>query len=299
MKAVITGGTGLVGTELAKTLLKAGYAVNVFTRSPKASPTEGLHYLAWPADEQGREAVREADVVFNLAGAPVAQRWSEKAKAEIQNSRIDTTADLVDLLVDSRAVLVSASAIGLYPNQPYESVEETKPAGGFLSDVVVAWEAASMKATKNGTRVVCLRIGLVLSKDGGALERLLPIFKLGLGSPVGSGKHWQSWIHINDLVDAMRFAAENSTMSGVYNAVSPNPVTNRELSKALANALGKPFFLPPVPAFMLKLLFGKMSEIVLASQKVSSRKMETNGFTFQHETIQSAMNALFKTSSKS
>ncbi len=298
MKAVITGGTGLVGSELTRTLLAAGYTVDVFSRSPKTGNSEGLRYLAWPADAQGRAAVREADVVFNLAGAPVAQRWTAQAKSEILNSRVDTTEAIVELLSESKAVLVSASAIGLYPDQTYESNEDTKPTGGFLSDVVVAWEEAALKAAKSGTRVVCLRIGLVLSPDGGALERLIPLFKLGLGSPVGNGKHWQSWIHIQDLVEIMRFAAEHATMTGVYNAVAPNPVTNRELSKSLAKALKKPFFLPAVPSFMLKLLFGQMSQIVLASQKVSSRKLETNGFSFEYETIQSAMNALFKPSSK-
>lgn len=298
MKAVITGGTGLVGSALTHNLLEAGYQVDVFSRSPKSTPTNGLRFLAWPADAEGRSAIQGADIVFNLAGAPVAQKWTAGAKEAILNSRVDTTEAIVQLMKGSKAVLVSASAIGLYPDQTFESTEETSPASGFLSDVVVAWEKAALQAAKQGTRVVCLRIGLVLSPDGGALERLIPLFKIGLGSAVGSGKHWQSWIHLDDLVAALRFAAEHSTMSGIYNAVAPNPVSNTELSKALAKAMKKPFFLPPVPAFMLKLLIGEMSQIVLASQKVSSRKFETNGFTFKYPNVESAMTALFNTESE-
>lgn len=293
MKAVITGGTGLVGSHLTQTLMEAGYAVDIFTRSKRSSTREKLRYLAWPADDEGRKAVLQADVVFNLAGAPVAQRWTAQSKQEILDSRVDTTNAIVDLLQGSKAVLVSASAIGLYPDHEFESSESTSPSRGFLSDVVLAWEAAAIEAQKNGTRVVCLRIGLVLAKDGGALDRLTPLFKLGLGSAVGNGKHWQSWIHVEDLARVMQFAAENTTISGIYNAVAPNPVSNQTLSRAMAKAMKKPFFLPPVPGFMLRLIFGDMSQVILASQKVSSKKIETNGFTFKYPTIDSAMKAIF------
>ncbi len=292
MKAVVTGGTGLVGSRLISALQKEGYAVTVFSRS--ANPRKGITVLPWPLTAEGKQAVAEASVVFNLAGAPVAQRWTEKARNEILESRTGTTDALVNALTGSDTVLISASAIGLYPEGNQELSEDNKPAQGFLANVVQAWEASAMRGTENGHRVVCLRIGLVLSPDGGALAKLLPLFKFGLGSPVGDGSHWQSWIHIDDLVAMMVFAAKNSTMSGAYNAVSPEPVSNKRLSKALAKALRKPFFLPPVPAFVLRLVFGRMSSIVLASQRVSSQRIRTAGFTFAHPTVEEAMHDLFK-----
>jgi uncharacterized protein (TIGR01777 family) len=292
MKAVITGGTGLVGKKLINALHKEGYDVTVFSRSAK--PMHGVTVQPWPLNPDGRKALTEAHVVFNLAGAPVAQRWSEHAKREILESRTDTTDAVVNALSNRETVLVSASAIGLYAEGDQEWSEAAKPASGFLADVVKAWETSAMRATENGHRVVCLRIGLVLSPDGGALGKLLPLFKLGLGSAVGDGSHWQSWIHIDDLVAMMLFAAKNGTMNGAYNAVAPHPVSNKTLSKALAKALKKPFFLPPVPAFVLKMFFGRMSSIVLASQRVSSQRIRTAGFTFAHPTVDEAMSNLFK-----
>lgn len=292
MKAVITGGTGLVGSRLITALQKEGYAVTVFSRSAKSK--NGVTVLPWPLNAEGRKAVAEASVVFNLAGAPVAQRWTEKARKEILESRTDTTDEIVAAMTGKDTVLVSASAIGLYPESDQELTEDSKPAQGFLAGVVKQWEASAQRATENGHRVVCLRIGLVLSPDGGALGKLLPLFKLGLGSAVGDGNHWQSWIHIDDLVAMMVFAAKNGTMNGAYNAVAPTPVSNKALSKALAKALGKPFFLPPVPAFMLRLVFGRMSSIVLASQRVSSQRIRTAGFSFAHPTVEEAMRDLFR-----
>ncbi len=303
MKALITGGTGLVGTKLTQALVDRGYHVGVFTRNPNIATTGAtthgrISLLAWPPDEQGKQQLSEADVVFNLAGAPVAQRWTKAAKQHILNSRIETTDCVVANMTNAKTVLVSASAIGIYPEGDEWVYEDHAPASGFLSDVVRLWEQSALCASESGHRVVCLRIGLVLAAEGGALSKLTPLFNAGLGSAVGTGKHWQSWVHIDDLVRGFIFAAENATMAGVYNAVSPHPVTNKVLSKALAQALGKPFFLPPVPGFALRLLFGKMSRVILASQKVGARRLLTAGFTFQYETISSAMNSLFAPSTQ-
>lgn len=291
MKAVITGGTGLVGKKLVALLRQKGYAVTVLSRSPRR--IEGVNVLPWPLDAEGRRAVAEASVVFNLAGAPVAQRWTKDAQAEILNSRVETTDSIVNALTHPETVLVSASAIGIYPESDSALSEDSKPAQGFLAEVVKAWEASAFRAGTHGNRVVALRIGLVLSPDGGAVGRLLPLFRLGLGSAVGDGKHWQSWIHIDDLAAMMVFAAENGTMNGSYNAVAPNPVSNKDLSKALARALGKPFFLPAVPAFVLGLVFGRMSSIILASQRISAQRIQTAGFNFAYPRIEEAMKNLF------
>lgn len=294
MKAVITGGTGLVGQKLTTKLLNEGYRVSVFTRSGGgvSDRHSDLSFFRWPMDERGRSALRDADVVFNLAGAPVAQRWNKQARASILNSRVETTETVVSGL-SQNCILVSASAIGIYSTGDEWLTEDAPAATGFLPQVVKQWEDAAMNAKNNGNRVVCARIGLVLSPDGGAMERLLPLFRFGLGSAVGNGKHWQSWIHIDDLVELLYFASVNGTMHGVYNAVAPKPVSNKVLSKALAKALKKPFFLPPVPGFILRLIFGAMSSIVLASHKVSSKRVETVGFNFQYREINGAMQALF------
>ncbi len=294
MKVAISGGTGLIGKKLVEKLLHEGHEVTVLTRNPRVSKEEGLRFIAWPADADGRKYITTADVVFNLAGEPVAQRWTEKAKEKILSSRLDTTDALVEIIDPQRTALISASAIGLYPEGDNFSTEDTSPDEGFLSHVVQAWENSALEHASQGGRVVCVRIGLVLSEDGGALAKLLPIFKLGLGSPVGTGKHWQSWIHIDDLVNLFYFAATNSTMRGCYNGVSPHPVDNRTLSASMAKALKRPFFFPPVPGFVLRLMFGKMSSVILSSQRVSSKRVETVGFKFRFPHVQEAMNDLFR-----
>ena len=293
MKVVITGGTGLVGSRLISRLRADGHQVGVFSRSTRAS-VNGVEYLTWPADARGRQAVAEADVIFNLAGAPVAQRWSKAAKELILSSRVDVTAALVAMMHPNRKqILVSASAVGIYPEGDAVMDENTPPAQNFLADVVKAWEHEANHAASAGHRVVCLRIGLVLAPEGGALAKLLPVFKLGLGSPVGTGTHWQSWIHIDDLVNLFVFAAQNGTMSGAYNAVAPQPVTNRTLSHELAKTLGRPFFFPPVPAFVLKLIFGEMAQVILASQRVNNVRVNTAGFTYKYPEITGALRQLF------
>jgi hypothetical protein len=298
MNALISGGTGLVGTELTKQLLAAGHHVTILSRSaslPAAlSGAKAPDVSVWdPAKgEIDLDVVAQSHVIFNLAGASVSERWTSSHKEAIYQSRYDSTSTLVKAIsaMDDK-ILVSASAIGIYPSKDDWSTESTLPDEGFLSEVVQMWEDEALRATQDGHRVVCLRIGLVLSERGGALDRLLPIFKTGFGSPVGSGKHWQSWIHIEDLAKMFIYAAEND-LNGVYNAVAPEPVTNKVFSKSIAKALGKPFFMPNVPAFMLKLLFGEMSQIVLASNRVKSEKIEKAGFSFRFKAIDAAMNDL-------
>ncbi len=299
MKAIISGGSGLVGTALTRQLLEKGHQVTHLSRSPglpavwkNGVKTPDVSVWDPAKGEIDTSVVKEADVIFNLAGASVSNRWTDAHKKAIYKSRRDSTRTLVNALpADSPKTFISASAIGIYADSQELVTEQTPPDSGFLADVVRMWEEEALKASQRGHRVACLRIGLVLSEKGGALERLLPIFKAGMGSPVGTGKHWQSWIHIEDLAAMFIYAAEQQ-LSGVYNAVAPHPVTNKAFSKSLAGALKKAFFMPNVPAFMLKLVFGEMSQIVLASNKVSAEKIVNEGFTFRFEEIDPAMREL-------
>ena len=300
MKYLISGGTGLVGTAITKQLLQNGHQVMVLSRNGKARAEwlDGeVSRSKWdPANQViDQEAVKTAHVIINLAGSSVSQRWTEANRRSILNSRVDSTSTLVNAMQGlASKPFISASAIGLYADSD-ELQDESSPATeGFLSDVVVRWEQEAEKAQEFGHRVVMLRIGLVLAKEGGALKSLAPIFKLGIGSAVGSGKQWQSWIHIDDLAALFIQAGNEDSWGGAMNAVAPNPVSNKTFSKALAKTLGRPFWAPNVPAFVLKLVFGKMSQVVLASQKVSSKKTEAAGFNFQYTQIQDALNSIYR-----
>ena len=300
MKYLISGGTGLVGTAITKQLLQNGHQVMVLSRNGKARAEwlDGeVSRSKWdPANQViDQEAVKTAHVIINLAGSSVSQRWTEANRRSILNSRVDSTSTLVNAMQGlPPKPFISASAIGLYADSD-ELQDESSPATeGFLSDVVVRWEQEAEKAQEFGHRVVMLRIGLVLAKEGGALKSLAPIFKLGIGSAVGSGKQWQSWIHVDDLAALFIQAGNEDSWGGAMNAVAPNPVSNKTFSKALAKALGRPFWAPNVPAFVLKLVFGKMSQVVLASQKVSSKKTEAAGFNFQYTQIQDALNSIYR-----
>jgi uncharacterized protein (TIGR01777 family) len=297
MKVAISGGTGLLGKEICKMLLAKGHEVLILSRSSKTSDVEGLRYSAWQPSERklNEDDLSKVDAIVNLAGAPVAQRWTEANKKAILNSRIDSTATLVDYILKQPnrvQKFVSASAIGIYPNSKDTSTVSTEPGKGFLSDVVVEWEKAAMPAVeKLGGAII--RIGIVLSKDGGALEKMLPVFKMGLGSALGTGQQWQSWIHIKDVAALFVHALENKTLP-VMNGVAPKPVKQKEMSQELARAMGKPFWAPAVPAFVLKLVMGDMAEIALNSQKVSSKSAENSGYQFKFREIGPAMNDLFK-----
>jgi uncharacterized protein len=297
MKIVLSGGSGLIGSLIGQTLANSGHDVAILTRSIK--PNQPFRQIEWDPQRNLIDDVKMegTQCIINLAGAPVAQRWTTSNKENILESRINSTKVLVDYIDRNKAVchsFISASAIGLYPSGDSFYNENSASGNNFLSEVVQHWENAAFKAETYGCRVVALRIGIVLAKNGGALDKLLPIFKLGLGSPVGSGKQWQSWIHINDLVQMFQLLSENFQYAGIYNAVAPNPVTNKEFSSALAKSLNRPFWLPAVPAFVLKLVFGKMSQIILNSQKVSSKKIEALGFKFKFPTIDIAFENLFR-----
>lgn len=296
MKIAISGGTGMIGERLCKLLAQKGHDIAVLTRDPK--PDFPYRQIEWDPDRQLIDDLKMegTECIINLAGAPVAQRWTSTNKRTIMASRVSSTRMLVDYIARNKEeckTLINASAIGYYPPS-HRSLKETDPPGSsFLCEVVKAWEKEAFRAKDYGCRVVALRIGIVLDQNGGALGRLLPLFKLGLGSPVGSGKQWQSWIHVNDLIRMFEYAMNQEKLEGAYNAVAPTPVQNREFSRSLAKSLKKPMWLPAVPSFMLKLVFGKMAQVILESQKVSAKKIQDSGFTFDFQLIDQAFEDLF------
>ena len=312
---IITGGTGLIGNALGKALLEKGYHVIIMSRKPVDKPITGnLRYAAWNVEQQtiDKEAIGSADYIIHLAGAGVAEkRWTKKRKQEIISSRVESSKLITDSLktISNKVkAVISSSAIGWYltPN-PSPSrkggregkglrkfVESDPPANDFLGTTCQQWEESIEPVTQSGIRLVKLRIGIVLSREGGALKEFLKPLRFGIASILGSGKQIISWIHIDDLVSMFIAAIEDDKMNGVYNAVAPNPVSNKELIMKLAKAR-KNFYIPfYVPSFILKLLLGEMSNEVLKSATVSCDKVQKTGFTFQFPDIYSAFADLLK-----
>jgi len=299
-KVLITGGTGLIGTRLAELLIDAGYEVALLSREPAKSS----HYRSFRWDPRAgtidEAAVPYADYLVNLAGASVSDgKWTDGRKRDIMTSRLDGLALLHRELAKPGhhvQAVVSASAIGLYGDAGDQLVnEETPPAlptHDFLADVSQQWELAAAPIAALGIRTVIPRIGIVLSTEGGALPQMARPVKLGAGAALGSGRQFMSWIHLDDLCRLFVAMLEDPAWHGTYNAVAPHPVTNKEFTETLAHVLHRPLVLPKVPAFGLKLAMGEMSEIVLASQNVSDRKVLAQGFTFEYPELRGALGAV-------
>lgn len=295
-KALVTGGTGFVGKHLCALLPD----VNVLTRSPESAPPELAHAscFRWsPEDEPPpRESLHGCDAVFHLAGESVAKgRWTSKKKARIRSSRILGTKNLVaglEALPRPPSVLVCASAVGYYGSRGDEVLHEgSEPGTGFLADVCREWEAAAYEAKSLGVRVVTVRIGLVLGRGGGALSRLLPVFKLGAGGFLGTGEQWMAWIHVADLARFMVFTAEHPRLEGPANGVAPNPVTNRGFTKALGRVVRRPTVIP-TPEFALRFALGEFSEVLLGSQRVVPRAAMDAKFAFRFRNVALALDAI-------
>ena len=291
--SVVTGATGFVGRRLCKLLTKP----RILTRAPEHAPSEFAQSpcFRWdPGNElPPTEAFDECQAVFHLAGEPVAEgRWTKAKKARIRDSRVAGTKHLVERLrkLERRPeVLVSASAVGIYGSRGNEVLTESAaPAEGFLAEVCREWEAEAQAAEDLGIRVVTIRVGLVLGAQGGALARMLPLFELCAGGRLGHGRQWMPWVHVDDLAALFKFCAESTQLSGSVNGAAPNPVTNREFTKALASAVGRPALFP-APAFALRLALGEFAEVLLASQRVAPEKAQAAGFQFEHRTIDSAL----------
>lgn len=301
-KILITGGTGMIGQALTKELLQKGHQVMVLTR--KAKPTSnGIIYKVWDVENStiDKTAISEADYIVHLAGANVAEkRWTEKRKKEIVDSRVKSGELLVKSLKEipnTIKAIVGASAIGWYgpdptiPN-PKPFVETDPPDNAFLGKTCQQWEGAIWPVADLGKRLVLYRIGIVLSNEGGAYAEFKKPLRFGVASILGNGQQVVSWIHIDDLVQLFIKAIDDEKIQGIYNAVSPNPVSNKELIMAIAKKRGK-FFIPaPVPSFALKLALGEMSIEVLKSATVSSRKLDTVGYAFRYPTITDAVKNL-------
>ncbi len=290
MKCVISGGTGFIGRQIAERLRQDGHEVNSWSRRATAP-------LAWDplTGTPSNASVDGTDVVLHLAGEPVAQRWNDAAKARIRDSRILGTRRLVDVIarVPRRPrVLVSASAIGIYGDRGDEILTEASAHGkGFLVETCEGWEAEADRAANFGLRVVKLRIGFVLGKGGGALGQMLPVFRLAVGGRLGSGRQWMPWIHIEDVLELLVRAVNDSSMSGVWNATAPNPVTNAEFTRELGRAVHRPAILP-VPPFALKLAFGEFAQHMLDSARVIPAVAQSAGHRFRYPEIGPALRNL-------
>ena len=297
MQIAITGASGMVGTPLCRQLQAAGHTVLRIGRArPDARPDARQPDIAWDAatvlDASRLEGV---DAVVHLAGESIAQRWSDEARRAIRDSRVQGTALLARTLASltrKPAVLVSMSATGIYGNRGDELLDESAaPGTGFLADVAQAWEAAADPARDAGIRVVHPRLGVVLTPDGGALAKLLPIFSLGAGGKIGSGKQWMSWISRTDVMRALEFLCTSSSLAGAVNLTAPAPVTNAEFTNVLGRVLHRPTF-APVPEFAVKLLYGEMGEsTVIHGQRVVPSRLQAGGFTFLHATLEDALRA--------
>jgi uncharacterized protein (TIGR01777 family) len=295
---LISGGTGLVGQALTPLLLQAGYQVRFLSRKKQSLPQ--VEVFEWDVKKGfiDPKALLGVDYVIHLAGAGVAEEaWTDARKKEIIDSRTQST-ELMALYLKKNnhqvKAFISASAIGIYGLDTGENIlTENSPYGNdFLAEVTKSWEKSIDLIKEVGIRTVKLRIGIVLSEQGGALAKLEVPVRWGLGAALGSGKQYMSWIHIEDLCRMIMYALENQQVEGVYNAVGKNPVSNAEFTKILAQRLQRPYFLPNVPAFALKMLLGEMAGIVLGGNKVSSQKIESEGFTFKFTELDKALDNL-------
>ena len=295
MRIVITGATGFVGRTLTHRLLRDRHEIVVLSRSPSRVKTRlGPEVSAFNISRQEEidAAMESSDAVINLAGAPIAKRWTKKHRERLRTSRIDLTRKLVEGISRAQrkpSILISASAVGFYGDRNSEELsEDSAPGNGYLSSLCQQWEDAAEQANVHGVRVVRARIGLVLGR-GGILEKLSPLARLGLAGRIGSGKQYMPWIHINDLVEMLTYLLDNKTISGAINCTAPTPVQQKLFAAELGKALGKPSQIP-APRFAFKILMGQASQIVLTGQRAIPKAVEAHGFAFQFEDIGEALN---------
>lgn len=299
MKILITGATGLVGQHLIAHLLDKGHDINFLTSRKEAiNSLPNCSGFYWDIEKQiiDPSCIKGVTKIIHLAGASVSKRWTTSFKKEIINSRVVSSKLLYQTLKNNKhevTQFVCASAIGIYEDSYTAVYKEDSRAfsEGFLGEVVKRWEESTNVFSALNIKVTKIRFGIVLTRYGGALQKIKQPIVLGFGASLASGKQYMSWIHVKDLVKLITFLVTENK-DGVFNAVAPNPVTNSELTKTLANKLSKPLFLPNVPKFILKLLLGEMHEIVCESQNVSSNKIECLGFNFQYKKLDEALTDL-------
>ena len=294
-KILVSGSSGLIGAALISALKSSGDEIACLVRSDVSSKEQ----IQWdPSHSLVPKSVSGFDAVVHLAGEFIVGRWTEAKKRRIRESRVQGTRRLAEALAQASQpprVLISASAIGYYGDRGDEILREGSPSGtGFLPEVCREWEDATEPATKAGIRTVQVRFGLVLSRSGGALQKMLPPFRLGVGGNMGNGRQWWSWIDIDDLVGAVQHVIKTEALRGPVNVVGPNPLTNAEFTKTLASVLSRPAILP-MPAFAARLVFGQMGdELLLASQRVEPAKLLASGYVFQKPELTGALEGILR-----
>lgn len=300
-RVVVAGGTGLIGRSLVQSLTRRGFEVVVLSRRARTGAgTAPMRFEIWDARTPGAwsSSLAGAVAVVNLAGAGVAdRRWTERYRDEIVSSRLDSTRALVEALESARPrprVLLQSSAVGWYGDRGEEPCPESAPPGiGFLAELAREWEEASLPVESLGVRRVLLRTGVVLAREGGALAKMLPAFRLGLGGPLGNGRQWFPWIHAADEISAIQFLLEREDLSGPFNLVAPAIVRQREFAAELGRALRRPAVLP-VPQLALRLLFGEMGSVLLASQRVVPERLLSAGYAFRFPELGPALADLLR-----
>lgn len=298
-RVLITGGSGLIGQSLGKSLQQSGHEVSILSR--KDSPDSPIPFHFWDVESQqlSKELVNTSEYIVHLAGANMGERrWTPARKEVIVNSRVKSAKLIYDKLDPKNNRLkafITSSAIGYYGARTSDRIftETDPPAEDFLGITCRDWEAAADRFSESGIRTVKIRTGVVLAKKGGALSRLQLPLKYGLGAPLGDGKQYMPWIHLDDLCAIYAHALENESIIGAYNAVAPEHITNRELTRKLAKKLGKPLWIPNIPSFGMKLLFGEMAAMLLKGSRISSEKIRNSGFSFQFPDIDSALQELY------
>ena len=293
---LITGGTGFVGRHLTKLLVANGFSVSVMSRTKKVN-TETVFYYTWDVEKQTmeEEAVQKADYIIHLAGANIAGKpWTDKRKNEIVSSREQAAQLIYDTLQKTNTQLeafVSASAVGIYGAMNGQAIchEDMQPANDFLGLTCQKWEAAADAFEKLGIRTVKIRTGLVMGENDGFLKKLAPVFKFKLGAALGSGKQYMPWIHIDDLCRIYLEVIQNTDMEGAYNAAVPDDTTNESFSKVLAKVYGYKLWLPNVPSFLIKLVLGEMSKLLLTGRRVSNAKIRKLGFQFKYTNLEATL----------
>lgn len=291
---LISGGTGFIGGYLCERLMREGHYLTLLTRSPEKYAEENSknqQFISWDSDLGS--AVEKSDVVINLAGENLfGQRWTDEVKKRLYNSRIDITKDLADAIKQAKTppeLFISGSAVGIYGDSGNKLLDEESASGDdFLAKICVDWEKEAMKAESRNTRVVIPRIGIALEGDGGVIEQMKLPFSLFAGGPLGDGKQYVPWIHMYDLCEAILFSIEHESLSGPYNACSPNPETMNELAAVLGRVMRRPSLLR-VPEFALKLVLGEASTPILASLRVQPKRLQKHGFDFQFEDLEYAL----------
>lgn len=297
-RILITGATGLVGRKLIEELISEGHQIHILSRRDKQIANVKVFLWDVAKKQIDKNAFSGVDTIVHLAGEGIAdKKWTDERKKQIIDSRVDSANLLYDTIAELRVPIktfVSASAVGYYGNRGEENLtEDSKPGTGFLADCCVKWEAAANRGIDMGIRVAKIRIGVILSREGGALKSMEKPVQFYVGAPLGSGCQWIPWIHLDDIVGIFKKAVENDKFYGAFNASAPYPVTNKTLTKAIAKQLHRPVWPITVPAFALKSILGEMAEVVLNSDNTTSQKLLDSGYQFQFLNLDEALKAIY------